>query len=503
MAGKVTSKFKIHNANQFKEQFDESEPSNIYFFIGKSTPWPSDDSPPTANDTVSVIDYRTYDSILSMKKIQPSDVTFSIPRYDWSAGTVYTMYRFNEDLTDLRYYVITDDFNVYKCLYNNGGAPSTVKPTGQLTTSITTSDGYVWKYMYSVTAGEAIKFVTANYIPVKTLTTDDGSLQWDVQEAAQPGNIEIVEVTNGGANWRTNSGTLTAANSSTATLAASASSTTNFYVDNSIYISSGTGAGQIRKITSYDGVNKVAFIDSAWAVVPDTSSVYSVTPTITVTGDGQGFTGVTTVANNAITKVTTLNTGNTYTFANVVFTGNGGSGAAATAHISPIKGHGADPVEELHGYNIMFNLRLSGTESNTFMVGNEFRQIGLLLDPVLTSNGAVATGSIYNQTTKLDMSGITGTFINDEMVTGSTSGATAKVVEYSGNNQISVVEVTGVFQTGETLNGANSLATGTIATINEPPISKYSGKILYLENRTPITRNASQAEDFKTIISFE
>lgn len=41
-----------------------------------------------------------------------------------------------------------------------------------------------------------------------------------------------------------------------------------------IYISSGAGAGQYRKITTYDTDTKVATIDAAWGTAPDTTSVY-------------------------------------------------------------------------------------------------------------------------------------------------------------------------------------------------------------------------------------
>jgi len=502
MSSKVTSRFKIHNALQFKEQFNEADPSHIYFFIGKSTPWPSDENPPSANDTVSTIDYRTWDDILSMKKLQPSDVTFAVPRYDWSPSTVYQMYRFDADITQDRFYVVTDEFHVYKCLYNNKGAPSTVKPTGTLTTAFQTADGYIWKYMYSISPGDALKFVTANYIPVKTLPTDDGSSQWAVQQAAVPGDIQVIEVTNGGANYRANSGTAQTGDATSITLATSASSVGGFYVGCDVYISLGTGAGQIRRIVGYNGTTKVAFVSPSWSTPPDNTSVYTVAPAVVITGDGADYKGISVVSNNSIQAVTTLDPGHNYTFADVVFSGNGGSGAMATAHIAPLTGHGADPVSELYGYNIMLNVRLSGREANNFMVGNEFRQIGIMLDPIVDSSNTVGTASVYNQTTLLKFTGESGTFINDELVTGLTSGATGYVVEYSQADEISLVNVSGTFQTSELISGSNSSVTATVTQVTPPPIRKYSGKILYLENRTPITRNPTQAEDFKTIIKF-
>ena len=136
------------------------------------------------------------------------------------------------------------------------------------------------------------------------------------------------------------------------------------------------------------------------------------------------------------------------------------------------------------------------------MVGNEFRQIGIMLDPIVDSSNTVGTASVYNQTTLLKFTGESGTFINDELVTGLTSGATGYVVEYSQADEISLVNVSGTFQTSELISGSNSSVTATVTQVTPPPIRKYSGKILYLENSTPITRNPTQAEDFKTIIKF-
>ena len=84
------------------------------------------------------------------------------------------------------------------------------------TAIITTSDDYKWKYMYTISASDVIKFVTSDFIPVKTIgakqavagdvgglgtaASDDSSTQWDVENAAVDGSIEHVRVTAGGSN---------------------------------------------------------------------------------------------------------------------------------------------------------------------------------------------------------------------------------------------------------------------------------------------------------------
>ena len=50
----------------------------------------------------------------------------------------------------------------------------------------------------------------------------------------------------------------------------------DYYNAMDIYISSGTGAGQTRRISAYAGSTRVATIDTAWSTNPDTSSTYAV-----------------------------------------------------------------------------------------------------------------------------------------------------------------------------------------------------------------------------------
>lgn len=62
----------------------------------------------------------------------------------------------------------------------------------------------------------------------------------------------------------------------TITLAATASGQADFYKDMFLKITNGTGAGQIRKIYSYDGTTKIAKLDSNWGTIPDNASSYKI-----------------------------------------------------------------------------------------------------------------------------------------------------------------------------------------------------------------------------------
>jgi flagellin-like hook-associated protein FlgL len=54
------------------------------------------------------------------------------------------------------------------------------------------------------------------------------------------------------------------------------SAVNDFYKGMPITIYDGTGKGQIRTITAYDGVNQVATLDKPWDTLPDTSSKYTI-----------------------------------------------------------------------------------------------------------------------------------------------------------------------------------------------------------------------------------
>lgn len=259
MAAIVTSKFRIHNAEQFKEAFNETSNSIMYLFLGKSTSFPDDNVPPTPVNSTANIEFTPWRDMIGAKRIQASDVTHAIPRYDWTTGTVYDYYDDQDTnlLTD-DFYVLTEDYNVYKCLWNNDGAASTTKPTGTSTSQFTAADGYVWKYMYTVTTSQALKFLTNEYMPVQTLASDDGTDQWDVQQAAVDGAINIIKVFSGGSAYSgtptvtiTGDGTGATANATVVANTVTAITVTSAgsgYTRATATISGGGGAGAVANV---------------------------------------------------------------------------------------------------------------------------------------------------------------------------------------------------------------------------------------------------------------
>jgi hypothetical protein len=76
-----------------------------------------------------------------------------------------------------------------------------------------------------------------------------------------------------------NEGLAQAGTANTITLNALASDDDNAYVGQVVFIRSGTGEDQARRVTAYNGTTKVATMDANWAHIPDATSAYVMLPT--------------------------------------------------------------------------------------------------------------------------------------------------------------------------------------------------------------------------------
>ena len=498
MSAIITEKFRQHNATQFYESFTEASKNTYYLFIGKSTAYTtatttgSDSSPPTPADAVGEIEYYAWDSMLAAKNIASSDVTYALPRRNWTNGTIYDMYKHNisssststsgaSNLYDSTFYFLTSANRVYKVLDNNAGAAySGSEPTSESTSPFALG-GYILKYIYSVTSAESAKYLTTDYMPVSTDST--------VSAAATDGQIESLVVTAG--SGQTN-GTYYAA----------------VYGDGA---NQGTSSGAIIRITVSGG----AIASFGLTAGTDT----------TIHSGGSGYT------------YGTVNLGSGYTFSDTGLSSAsaiGGTGGAIEVMISPKNGHGYDAAVELGGHYVMSATTLTQAENDDITTANDFRQVGIVVDPTTYGTTTVASDATSRQTYVVKMSSSSGTFEVDEKITQASTGSVGKVVEW--DTSLSLLyfqqERFGDFGTNSTtgdntafsganlITGGTSGATGTPSTTTEtvtlansntvslttgyanPELQPDSGTIIYLENRKPISRSSDQTEDIKIIIEF-
>ena len=194
----------VENARSFyRDIFNEND--FFYMFASRARPWTDDTTPETPRD--SQYYQATYrQDMLFVKRIQASDAVLLAPRYDWTTGTIYDQYDDEyadnhpaysgaTNLANAKFYVMTDEFNVYKCIDNNNNAQSTVKPTSTSTDTFKLDDGYTWKFMFQIGAADRTKFLNVNFIPVRKVS-GAGNPAFDVN-----GELDSITVTAGGSGY--------------------------------------------------------------------------------------------------------------------------------------------------------------------------------------------------------------------------------------------------------------------------------------------------------------
>lgn len=204
MAAVITNKTRLFNVKNFIESFSEKSPENAYLYIGRDDDWEIDPLQPDAADFSPKGERAIFDDLLGVKKIQSSNVTQAIKRFDWVSGTIYDPYDDEEeDIINRtnKLYVLTDEGNVYKCIDRPAATASTDKPTGQSLGLTPTSDGYIWKYMFALDIFGLQNFLTTDFVPIKKLYVDDGSSQWNVQTSAIDGTVDRVKILNSGSGY--------------------------------------------------------------------------------------------------------------------------------------------------------------------------------------------------------------------------------------------------------------------------------------------------------------
>ncbi len=544
MTAIITSKFRIIQAAEFKADFDTIvTDKNNYLFVGKPRPWADDIFPDVPQDHL-YDELRAWESMMGLKKIVESGASHAIPRHDWDAtgNTKYVAYsdqdaelfyhptpaevaaaNLDGTYTPGSFYAMTDEFHVFKCLANGGNVKSTVKPLkpGNSLDIVETSDGYRWKYMFTVSTSDALKWLTDAWLPVKFLDADDGSFQWLVQQGAVDGIISDIRVSAAGTLYdkvRATAEALTSATPTEVVLNAAAQSyaTGNgFYNGGTFWIETGLGAGQSGIITAYDHGTNTITLDAALVTVPLAGDDYKILPTVTISGNGQNARAkafVDQITPDGITSVSVTNSGANYRYATAVVSGAGGSGATLEVLIPPVGGHGANAVYEMGAHFAILNVRLEYNEgAGDFPLSNDYRQIGIVRNVTDFGTSDLSTATTRIAAQRLEIVPITGTFLPDEDLIGPVSegSPTGFIVDYDTVTDIItfIQDVDSGFgdfsgTVGLIVTGSVSGASGTVSAVLDPEVNRYSGDIIYLENRRPILRAADQLEDIKLILEF-
>ena len=517
MAAIITDQLRILNTKDFVASV-ASTTNSYYTWIGLPNPTQVDSvwnvTPPVPQDSFNQEnDY--WDTMIALKKISTSDVKQVVNKNTWTSGITYDMYRNDitstnlakpsnaTNLYDSNYFVMNSDYKVYICLQNGtdpdnpDGRASLDEPTFtdlEPRAAGSSGDGYIWKYLYTIKPGDIIKFDSTDFMPVPKDWSTNAADAAVRDNASSSGQIKIVTITN-----------------------------------------RGVGLGTANQ-------------------------TYTKVP---IKGDGTGAEATVVVnSNSKIESVTVSKGGSGYSFGTLDLDAGGvpaGSTAAAfNVIIPPQGGHGSDIYRELGAKNALLYSRIENdTENPDFITGNQFGRIGIVQNPKsfgTSSNLELDKASAVYAIKLTGAGSSTATFNADAFITqtvGLGSTAVGRVISYDQTTQVlkywqdrttagfntngtqntdpeygfHLTRFTSTTNTGGSLNiigGSATLAiqssfTGISTVINSktyylgqsftkgvanPEVRKYSGNIIYVDNRPAITRSTNQKEDIKVILQF-
>jgi len=461
-------------------------------------------------------------SIIAMKQITSQDVRRLVRKVEWVSGTTYEMYRHDytvynrtpvnqsTSLYQSNYYVINDDLRVYICLQNGtdpenpSGKPSFDQPDFidlEPRAAGTSGDGYVWKYLYTIKPSEIVKFDSIEYIPVpENWGTSGESISTKSNSIA--GKVETILIEDRGSNYQPIS--------------------TSF--SNVPILGDGSGGKATITIDSFGKVSEVFVTDGGKDYTYGTIQFYPGAPE---TDSGQAL-------------------------GNLANTGIGTTSFASFNVVMPPKGgHGFDIYRELGAYRVLLFSRFETIETNPdIILGNDFARVGILKNPtIFGSDSEILSQNMVSGLGALKLSGVTTatTYAVDSVIKqtvglGSTAigyvaswDKTTGVLKYyqptglaSSESGFKIIPFTASPDTGYgvTINCSSivgpalsidtafqgvttsinnkiyQLGLDFVAGIGSEEFNRKSGELIYIDNRAPIPRSASQKEDIKVVLEF-
>ena len=515
MAAIVTDQFRILNASNFLDSVNDAS-NSYYVFVGLPNPkssgfgrdadWDTNTPIPTDND-----EYLNFVGSVSMygKKVTSSNVRRLARKIDWNSGTRYEMYRHDYSINNLspltkssrlydsNYYVVNSEYKVYICIDNGSSGINTLGNASLDEPAFTdlepskagqSGDGYVWKYLYSISPSDIIKFDSTEYISLPS-------------------------------NWETTTNTQITAVRDNANSDENENQIKKVYIDNQ-------GAGYSQ------GSHEVNIIGdgSGAKVVVEVDSSGKITDTVVSSG-GKGY-------SYGIVDLGSINA-------------NASTRAKLIPIIPPSKGHGYNIYTELGSDKVLIYARFDDS-TRDFPIDTSFSQIGIVKNPTSIGSTALFTENQFSSLGAIKFSSVTGTVSIGDRINQTVTGGTAKgfVASYDSETKVlkyfqdrslflnqttfdstdyvgvstrsevkdfessgNAVTTTGGFSgsvetgfTGITTNptGNKIISLGTQFTngIASAEINKGSGDIIYLDNRPVISRNSRQKEDVKIILEF-
>lgn len=408
----VPNAWRLNQARLFQESVQADGQPSLYFFAGVCENLPNTGAVPL-NDDVFQTTIGPYRDMILAKRVMPGDVSLVIPNVAWQSGNAYARYDDSDpQIFTEQFYAIVNAgafYHVWKVLDNGGNVGSTVAPSfadvDGTDDSYVTSDGYNWKYVYSVDAGSVAQFGSTTWFPLQPNAM--------VSALATPGAVDVVSVDEPGSGYgnyllgtftsqdvRVNGNTLLYDLSSNS----QASPTSGFYTGCLMYISAGTGQGQFATITNYfvNSNGNFAVIDQEFDITPTNASQFQVYPEVVISGDGSqtanaAARAIINSAGNTVQRVDVLARGAGYKFLSAQVVANASvfvtTGAVVRPIYAPPGGHGHDAAAELGCNAVAITCSLANSEGNSIPYSGQYQQVGLMTSPELHGLALNFTGA--------------------------------------------------------------------------------------------------------------
>ena len=413
------------------------------------------------------LDKVYYDQTMySMHKILPGGITRVISRNDWTYGNIYKAFPVTSS------YVIVKEYtsgylslNVYKCLFSPR-TPSIYPPGGTGGLPVSYSDNYVWKYLYTITNSETVRFLNDNWMPVaerikssdfSNISTESGNYnQYITQISALTGAVYDV------------------------------------IIDSDILTQSINDDSDLRVAFNSNTVNLIG--------VDNKSNKPSKTFRITLNWDTAGSKYTTSLIENGEGYIGPVS---------IQLDSDANTIKGISGIVAPGEGHGSNPPGELGVNSLMVSVRNIPDEANSVVYDNSlYNMISLHLNPIDRETGLIAQNEFYVTCNSFEIEGNFNysvgeeirPFYNDDGRRGYIVSVKNQRVYYISTKQGTEFDT---FDDSEVISLVNGNKVRSISKTYSRDINFNSSDLLVADYKeTELYRSEGQIEAFNFILSF-
>lgn len=446
MTAIVTRKTRICSADNFIESFSELSSDRYYLGIGRSANWENEPTPnvPKDNDA-TLID--AWNNLVAIKLVSAANVKAVIKASPWVSGDVYKAY---DDLSVTMFPIVGVEITPVYVITSTGGIYKCIETpkNGALLLPSTSEPNNTGTAVFMTVDGYRWKYMG------NTTLADYNNFATDEYHPVKPKLV----IDDGSDQW-------------------------------------------LMQVGAVDGAIEYVEVSNGGTGYTDGAAVTAVSNT------GSGWIGNIVAPTGVIERIDISDAGSGYRDCVLNLPATAGDVATVRPILSPIGGHGSNLREELDGIYVMVKALLESDEGGAFPVGDDFRQVFLIKNPMVSveqgmklvltgyntdaplANGNIVKNTLNDQGTVVQWDAMSGVLYISGITTGFAAGQS--LLDPDNNVIATIVEAT---------DNSDLPATGTAYAGAD--VVYGSGELVYIENRQKIQRNTDQTEDVRLVIEF-